>query len=236
MVRVKIVDVEIESLIRADYNPRRFTIDQRVDVSLSLEKFGFAEPIIVNSNPKRKNVIIGGHLRTLVWGEMGNTTVPCLYLNLTLEEERELNVRLNRNTGEWDLEKLAAEFNREELKDWGFDEGDLNKMTFEDPDSMDIQFTGGDGDGAPPEVGEPPSTNTGTTGVPSEFKKVRFKLSKEQYEFISDRITEIQRTEHFDLVETHGNDDRLGNAIYTLIKLYSCQEDQSTHTKRNTQT
>ena len=48
-------------------------------------------------------------------------TVPCVEVNLSLDAERELNVRLNQNSGEWDWDKLANEFDMTELIDWGFD-------------------------------------------------------------------------------------------------------------------
>ena len=36
-----------------------------------------------------------------------------------------MNVRLNKNTGEWDMDNLANMFDMEELVDWGFDEDEL---------------------------------------------------------------------------------------------------------------
>ena len=61
--------------------------------------------------------------------------VPCIELSLTYEKERELNVRLNKNTGEWDMDNLANMFDMEELVDWGFDEGDLK--IFDDEIKLD---------------------------------------------------------------------------------------------------
>ena len=48
--------------------------------------------------------------------------VPCIELSLTYEKERELNVRLNKNTGEWDMDNLANMFDMDDLIDWGFDD------------------------------------------------------------------------------------------------------------------
>ena len=53
--------------------------------------------------------------------------IPCVELNLTPEKERELNIRLNRNTGEWDYDSLANHFDVGELCEWGFDEAELLK-------------------------------------------------------------------------------------------------------------
>ena len=65
-------------------------------------------------------------MRTRVWRDLGNKEVPVFYLDLTLENERELNIRLNKNTGEFDFEILIDEFEIKDLVDWGFDEKDFN--------------------------------------------------------------------------------------------------------------
>ena len=47
-------------------------------------------------------------------------------LDLNKEQERELNIRLNKNTGEFDMDILANEFDIDELVDWGFKHIDLD--------------------------------------------------------------------------------------------------------------
>jgi site-specific DNA-methyltransferase (adenine-specific) len=73
----------------------------------------------------RPNIIIGGHQRIKVAKKMGWETFPCVELNLTREQERELNIRLNKNTGDWDYDALANYFNAEELQQWGFSADEL---------------------------------------------------------------------------------------------------------------
>ena len=51
--------------------------------------------------------------------------VPCIELSLPYEKERELNVRLNKNTGEWNWDELANSFDIAELTEWGFNESQL---------------------------------------------------------------------------------------------------------------
>lgn len=119
---MKIKVRNIEELIEAEYNPRKLTKTQAKSLKDSLTRFGVVDPVLVNMHPDRKNIIIGGHQRTRVWHEMGNTTIPCIELKLTLEQERELNVRLNKNTGEFDEEMLVDFFTETELIDWGFDD------------------------------------------------------------------------------------------------------------------
>lgn len=124
-----ITRVSTTQLRGADYNPR--TWDERAleHVAESIRRFGFVDPLIVNSAPGREGVIIGGHLRWHVAKELGLMEVPVVYVCVPEEErERELNLRLNRNTGEWDWDKLRALFDNEMLMDVGFDERDLERM------------------------------------------------------------------------------------------------------------
>ena len=121
----KLVQRDIDSLIFAEYNPRQLTKEQYKHLKDSIDRFGLVDPILVNKNKDRKNIIIGGHQRVKVAKDMNIKEVPVLELDLTYERERELNVRLNRNTGEWDMDSLANFFEVDELVDWGFDEDEL---------------------------------------------------------------------------------------------------------------
>ena len=121
----KIISKDINSLIFAEYNPRQLTKDQYKHLKDSIDRFGLVDPIIVNKNKDRKNIIVGGHQRVKVAKDMNIKEVPVLEVDLTYDRERELNVRLNANTGEWDTDILANMFDIDELQDWGFDDIDL---------------------------------------------------------------------------------------------------------------
>ena len=121
---------DIDSLIFAEYNPRQLTKDQYKHLKDSIQRFGLVDPVIINSNKDRKNIIIGGHQRCKVAKDLDIKKIPCVEIDLTYDKERELNVRLNKNTGEWDMDVLANMFELEELQDWGFDDIDLS--IFED--------------------------------------------------------------------------------------------------------
>lgn len=122
----QIVVRKIEELKKADYNPRKLTTKQRQDLTNSIKKFGLVDPILINTHPRRKDIVIGGHQRLDVAEELGYTEVPCIELSLTLKKERELNIRLNKNTGQWDLQILQANFQAEELLDFGFEPFEFN--------------------------------------------------------------------------------------------------------------
>jgi SAM-dependent methyltransferase len=69
---------------------------------------------------------------------------------LTIDEARELNVRLNKNMGQWDFDVLANNFEIEDLKEWGFSdyELDLNLNNKPEPwvaEEQEEFFAGEDG-------------------------------------------------------------------------------------------
>ena len=121
----KIIQRDIDSLIFAEYNPRQLTKDQHQHLKDSIQRFGLVDPILVNSHADRKDIIIGGHQRVRVAKDLDIDKVPCIELSLTYEKERELNVRLNKNSGSWDYDVLANMFEMEELQDWGFADKDF---------------------------------------------------------------------------------------------------------------
>jgi len=122
---MKIVKRKISELIAAEYNPRKINKVQEQDLKDSLTRFGLVDPIIININEERKNIVIGGHQRLRVWADLGNTEIDCNQLDLTLDKERELNIRLNKNGGSFDDELVKEYFDYEELTEWGFTPDEL---------------------------------------------------------------------------------------------------------------
>ena len=124
---LKIKKVDINSIIGAEYNPRILKEKQFNQLTDSIKRFGLVEPIIVNVNEERKNIIISGHQRTNVAKALGHKTIPIIEVNLSPEKEKELNVRMNKNGGEWDFDMLAnGEFDIDFLKEIGFQDWELS--------------------------------------------------------------------------------------------------------------
>ena len=120
---MKIESKLIKDLKPATYNPRQISTKQYKDLKASIEKFGLVDPIVINQNG---NVVVGGHQRLKICKELKHTEIDCVVLDLSKEQERELNIRLNKNTGDFDLDILANEFDIDELTDWGFKHIDLD--------------------------------------------------------------------------------------------------------------
>lgn len=118
--------IKISKLKAATYNPRQISTKQYKDLKKSITKFGLVDPIIVNEYfTENYYVVIGGHQRLKICKELGYTDIACIILNLNKEQERELNIRLNKNTGYFDIDILANEFDIDNLVDWGFKHIDL---------------------------------------------------------------------------------------------------------------
>jgi ParB/RepB/Spo0J family partition protein len=133
--------IKIEKLEPATYNPRQISTKQYKDLKESITKFGIVDPLIVNKN---SYTIVGGHQRYKICKELGYKEIGCIILDLNTEQERELNIRLNKNTGDFDMDILANEFDIEELTDWGFKEIDLglniDKIPDDLSDKLELQY------------------------------------------------------------------------------------------------
>ena len=118
---MRIDRIQINKLKPATYNPRQITKKQYSDLKDSIDRFGLVDPIIINKNG---NVVVGGHQRLKICKELKHTEIDCVVLDLNKEQERELNIRLNKSGGEWDFD-LLSNFDIQELKEWGFKDIEL---------------------------------------------------------------------------------------------------------------
>ena len=126
--KIKIEDVGIDELKPSEYNPRKADKKQCEDLKDSIKRFGMVDPLIVNGSENRKNIIIGGHFRWRMAKEMGIKKVPVVYVDIEdIKKEKELNLRLNKNTGAWDWD-LLANLDEDILRQAGFEEEDLDKF------------------------------------------------------------------------------------------------------------
>lgn len=137
---IKVQYVPIDQLKPADYNPRKWTQEAINQLKESISRFGLVDPFIVNSASNRRNIVIGGHFRLKITKEMNFSEVPVVYVNIPdIKKERELNLRLNKNTGDWDWNMLA-DFDETFLSDIGFSSEELDDVfgIDENPEVFDL--------------------------------------------------------------------------------------------------
>lgn len=125
--------ISLDRLNPAAYNPR---VDlQPGDVEYeklkrSIETFGYVEPIVWN---ERTGNMVGGHQRYKILLERGDTEAAVSVVDLDDQQERLLNLALNKVSGRWDDEALARLLEElqaagAELGLSGFDEDEIDKL------------------------------------------------------------------------------------------------------------
>ena len=210
----------------ADYNPRKDLApgDKQYDkLARSIETFGYVEPIVWN---RTTGNIVGGHQRLKVLVEQGYKTVEVVEVELNEQEERILNVSLNKISGRWDNEKLTAILDelkeQDEMALTGFEDWELDalKVTYdhiEDLLNEDFSDTGK----------SEPTSYTMTFTLPEEVHEAMDKYIDENpagkvelaqllvnkakgaylMEIIKKRITDMERAEYNPRVELMPGDD-----------------------------
>lgn len=137
----------MKDLRPAEYNPRKALTPEDAEyqkIKKSIETFGYVDPIIINKD----GTIIGGHQRYTVLSDLGWTEVEVVVLDLTKEDEKALNIALNKISGEWDTLKLKDLLVELDLGDYdisltGFDNQeleDLVELTDFEPEVTEDEF------------------------------------------------------------------------------------------------
>lgn len=82
----------IQKINPAAYNPRRISDEALSGLKESIKKFGFVEPLVINT---KTGNLVGGHQRLKAAENLGMKTVPIVEVKLSLAEEKALNISLN---------------------------------------------------------------------------------------------------------------------------------------------
>lgn len=124
--------MNLSELKPSDYNPRKALTSDDSEynkIANSIKEFGYIEPIIWN---QQTGNIVGGHQRLTILKDQGQEKAEVVVVNLSLHDEKILNVLLNRAKGRWDNEKLAELMKQLDEADavelTGFDEWELQGL------------------------------------------------------------------------------------------------------------
>lgn len=99
----EIKNIPINEIKPANYNPRQINPDALKGLIESIRKFGMPQPLIIN---KRTNILVSGHQRLRAAQSLNFDTVPVIYVDLSIPEEKALNVTLNN-------QKISGHFTHE---------------------------------------------------------------------------------------------------------------------------
>ena len=149
-----------------------------------------ARPLIL-SDRTGKLTIIGGNQRFQVVKDLGWLTIPgVLFPDISEEKEKEIMIRDNVSNGDWDWEKLQQDWDSTNLNDWGLSVPDFGV----DADGSD--------DFSLPSNDKPP------------FQNMTFTFSDLQADEVREAIDIAKENNE---VETYGNENSNGNAMYRIV-------------------
>jgi len=128
---LRIEQVPIGDLRPDAGNPRRISDDELEALTRSIKEFGLVDPIIAR---REGETVIAGHQRLVAARRLGLKAVPVVFVDISEEQSRLLNLALNRISGDWDNELLArllADLNAVpdiDLSLSGFGDDELKKL------------------------------------------------------------------------------------------------------------
>ena len=186
--------VKIGNVIPNEKNPRYIRDPKFNKLDSSIK--GFPEmlekrPIVVDENM----IVLGGNMRLNACKKAGLKEVWIDVAEGWSEKQKsEFIIKDNVGFGEWDWEILANEWNTQLLEDWALD---LPGFDVNEEDLSD-DFSLPEGDKEP-------------------FQQQTYTLADEQATVIKNAIADIKKTDEFKYVETFGNENGNGNALYLII-------------------
>jgi len=135
----------IEQINSAAYNPR---VDlqpgdpEYEKLKRSIEQFGYIDPIIWN---ERSGNMVGGHQRyKIMVNELGLTELEVSVVDLDDQQEKLLNIALNKVSGRWDDEALARllddlQVSGADVSLSGFEFEEIEQLISSLPDSLGME-------------------------------------------------------------------------------------------------
>jgi len=186
--------VKIGDVIPNEKNPRYIRDPKFNKLVTSIKEFPQMlekRPIVVDENM----IVLGGNMRLNACKKAGLSEVWIDVAEGWSEKQKsEFIIKDNVGFGEWDWEILANEWNTQLLEDWALDLPgfDVNE------DDLSDDFSLPEGDKEP-------------------FQQQTYTLADEQATVIKNAIADIKKTDEFKYVETFGNENGNGNALYLII-------------------
>lgn len=191
--------VKITEVISNPNNPRLIKDDKFKKLVKSIQEFPDmlnVRPIVVNTDM----VVLGGNMRLKAIKQAGIKEINVDIVDWNEQQQKEFIIKDNASFGEWDWSNLANNWDSEELTDWGVD-----IIGFSNVEDLGENFSLPNGDKSP-------------------FQQMTFTLADEQTEQIKNAIDDIKKTEEYKYVETMGNENSNGNALYLIIMQWAEQK------------
>lgn len=186
----------------AEYNPRKALKPGDPGfkaIASSITELSYSDPIIINED----GTIVGGHQRATVLQHLGYTEADVVVVSLSKQDEKALNIALNKIGGAWDMDRL-----KEALEDLSLSPIDFGTIGFTYPE---VDLILGKQDEAEPEADTP------------SIGRMEFTFSLEQFADLEQATKLVAQKYGPDQMETFGNTNALGNRLYMVVKEWAEQ-------------
>jgi ParB-like chromosome segregation protein Spo0J len=165
-------------------NPRLVKDDRFKKLVSSIEAFPEMmelRPMIIDEN----NVILGGNMRYKALQHLKRKEIPDSWVKradeLTNDQKKEFIIKDNVGFGEHDWDKLANEWDSEQLNDWGLD-------VWQAPEDVDYSDKNQEID----------------TDMFSDKMTLKLELSEDEYSFVSDELSKVNANKELALLKLLG--------------------------------
>ena len=217
--------INIEELVQDEHNFNKGTDEGGKLMERSFKEMGAGRSVLIDKhgkiiagNKSQKAAIAAGIKRVRVIETTGDELIAVKRTDVELESEQgrkmalldNLTTQVNLAWDETELQTITGEIEGFDVGDFGFDIKDmptvLRKNNGEDvnPDEFGDTFNLPDGEKSP-------------------FTQMTFILADSEAELIKGAIETIKQTEAFKSMETYGNNNSNGNAIYLIVKQWAEQ-------------
>jgi len=145
--------MELSKLKQNPNNPRVIKDANFQKLCKSIQEFPkmmALRPIVVDAD----NMVLGGNMRLKALQHLKFKQIPDEWVknaaDLTEDEQRRFIIADNVSGGEWDVEDLSANWDRQELEDWGLEiewpviEPEATEDDYEIPDTIETDIVLGD--------------------------------------------------------------------------------------------
>ena len=114
---------KIHNVLENPINPRLIKNEDFQKLVNSIKSFPDMlnkRPLVVYTNEDGKYVVLGGNMRLKACKHIGMTEVPIIIADEWTEEQRnEFLIKDNVNSGDWEWDELADNWDAEQLDEWG---------------------------------------------------------------------------------------------------------------------
>jgi hypothetical protein len=190
--------IQLSSIKPNDKNPRTINEEKFEKLVKSLKEF----PKMMELRPiiTKDGIILGGNMRYKALLELHYIEVPNKWIrkadDLSEDERKRFIIADNIEFGEHDYEALSSdEWSALDLEEWGLElpGDDLDSNLFDDTFNLN-------------------------SDAKAPYQQMAFTLADDQVKFIKEKLDIMKKSDDFKLVETFGNENKNGNALYLLFK------------------